>query len=389
MIIAHIVSYFSIIWKYQENYLAEEQASEGHEVHVFTSNLHFPYPDYRNIAEPVLGPRLKAKSIENTLGYTVHNLPVAFEFFNRVALKGIMEKLIALQPDIIFCHGITQPYTFQLLYNKDLKKIPIIADEHVLFSDVAHSLSRRLFYRATGFFFKKRMSNRISKVIGISEGVGKLLKDLVGLDDSKVQIIPLGTNTNLYRTDGELGRAFRNKHQISLDSIVVGYTGKIGEYKKVHYIIEAANKLQEFDICVLLVGNIIGDYAHFFQGKISSSAKKVVYMPSVAESELPAVYNSCDFLAWPAHQTISTVSASACGKPVICSDFLKERYDSGQGLGIISGDFDSFFKSFKFLVENEKERLIIGAKGRDWAEKEVSWNAIHHKFMKIVKIVLP
>ena len=384
MKIAHVVSYFSTLWKYQENFLAEEQAIDGHDVHVFTSNLNYPYPDYKTIAQPVLGPRLKRLAIEHTSGYTVHNLEVRFEFSHRVWLKGIMDELVRLQPDVIFCHGITQPHSFQLLYHKRLQHIPIIADEHVLLSDIKDSFSRKMFYRVTGFFFRKKMERRVKCFVGISDGVGKLFKELVGLSDSRVQIIPLGTDSRLFKPDPALGAAFRNLHHLPENAIVVGYTGKIGEYKKVHFLIDAAEKLPQFHICILLVGNVFADYAPFLRQKIETSSVKVVCLPAVTGHELPAVYNACDFLAWPAHQTISTVSASSCGKAIICSDFLKERFEKGQGLGVVSSDFNSFFTAFSFLVENETERQKMGENGRLWAETEVSWTSIHLKFMKIL-----
>ncbi len=364
--------------------MAEEQALDGHEVHVFTSNLNYPYPDYKTIAEPVLGPRLKILPIEPTLGYTVHNLEVRFEFSHRVWLKGLMKALVQFQPEVIFCHGITQPHSFQLLYNKELQNIPIIADEHVLLSDIQNSFSRKMFYRLTGLFFRKKMEQRFTRLVGISDGVGRLFRDIVGISDTKIEIIPLGTDTRLFKQDETLGAAFRKKHGLQEKAIVVGYTGKMGDYKKVHFLIDAADKLPQFNIAVLLVGNVLGNYTYLLEKKIANSVVQVVWLPAVAQSELPAVYNACDFLAWPAHQTISTVSASACGKPVICSDFLKERYENGMGLGVVAGDFNSFFASFKFLVENEEERHKMGEKGRNWANAEVSWTAIHRKFMRLL-----
>ena len=364
--------------------MAEEQALDGHVVHVFTSNLNFPYPDYKTIAEPVLGPRLKILAIEQTSGYTVHNLEVRFEFSHRVWLNGLIKALVQFQPEVIFCHGITQPHSLQLLYSKELQNIPIIADEHVLLSDIQNSFSRKIFYRLAGLFFRRKMEQRFTRLVGISDGVGRLFRDIVGISDAKIQIITLGTDTRLFKEDKALGAAFRKKHGLQEKAIVVGYTGKMGEYKKVHFLIDAANKLQNYNIAVLLVGNVLGNYTHLLEEKIAASAVQVVWLPAVAQSELPAVYNACDFLAWPAHQTISTVSASACGKPVICSDFLKERYENGMGLGVVAGDFNSFFASFKFLVENEKERQEMGEKGRIWADAEVSWTAIHHKFMRLL-----
>jgi glycosyltransferase involved in cell wall biosynthesis len=380
MKIVHIIAYFTHFWKYQENYLASEQVKQGHEVHVITSNLNYPHPNYKATAQRVMGERHKPIQTLITDGYSVHHLPVWFEISARTLFRGAMEKVYQLNPDLIICHGITQPVVLQLMYQKKWKGT-LIVDEHVLLSDVEKSVFKKTALRLYGWLFHKKITERFKKIVAISNGVNLLFTQVLRFPMQNITMIPLGTDTDEYCPDVISGINFRLKNKIPEDAVVIGYTGKIGEYKKVHFLIDAANELVRNDLHILIVGDVTDSYSDFLHQKIISSKVPVTKLSSVPSAELPQVYNACDILAWPAHQTISTVNASACGKPVICSNFLKERYSKGQGIGIISGDYDDFRNALHKLIEDKELRITMGRLGRDWAVNEVSWRIINERFI--------
>ena len=57
MKILHIINYFQPQLGYQEYFLAKEQVKMGHKVYVVTSNLYFPFPNYEQTFQNILGPR--------------------------------------------------------------------------------------------------------------------------------------------------------------------------------------------------------------------------------------------------------------------------------------------------------------------------------------------
>ena len=381
MVIVHIVSYFTPIWKYQEYYLAREQVLQGHEVHLITSNLNFPLRNYESVAKPVLGPRLKNAGSEVVEGFTIHYLPTYFEFWARVWLKGWKGLLKTINPDLICCHGITQPF-FLTLIHSSVWNCPIIVDEHVLYSDLSASPIKQLFYRTMGIVFSKKIVARCKKIVAISTGVTELLSKLMGIHTSNIQLIPLGSDVSLFYPSFEVGQEFRNTHGISPDAKVVGYTGKIWEFKKVHFLIDGANEWQGPRVEILIVGEAMPEYEAFLKEKIKNSKVRVTMLKAVDHECLPAVYNACDILAWPAHQTISTINASACGKPIICSDHLKERFANGQGIGIPSGNYEAFKEALFHLLQNPEEARLMGKKGLEWVGKNVSWSTLNKKLLE-------
>jgi glycosyltransferase involved in cell wall biosynthesis len=380
MTIVHVIAYYNNVWKYQENHLAEAQVQQGHEVHIVASDRNFPFPNYAKTAEPALGPRRKKKGTEIADGYTVHYLPLWLELSGRVWMRNLKNTLRKLKPDVLIFHGITQPATLFTGCNPGLR-CKKVADEHVLLSDIADSAPKKILFALLGFFFKKRLVRHYGKVIAISEGTVDMLRACMKFRDNEMKLVPLGADTRTFFPDPEAGRVFRTKHGIADTAFVIGYTGKMAAYKMVHLLAEAAARLAGPDISLLLVGNVDPDYKPTLEESLGKSGVKNVWLPALPASDLPAVYNACDVLAWPAHQTISTLDASACGKPVICSDFLKERYNSGQGFGIPSGNLEELVNALQKLYPHPSLRAAMGQAGRHWAENEVSWEAISRKML--------
>ena len=360
MKIVHLIAYFHPYLKYQENHLVEEQVKEGHEVHVITSNINFNFADYDKTMLPVIGTRRKKTGSFKLNGYCLYYLPTYFDVSGRVLLKGYLRLVNSLNPNIIIAHGITQLHTLGIVYSNIQAKI--IVDEHVLYSDIASSNIRKLFYYLWGKFFSKRIQRRTSKIVAISYGVHKLLTTLMKIKEEKIQLISLGADSNTFYPDKEVGDTFRKHYKIPLDAIVIGYTGKIGEYKKVHLLLHIVNEIGFEKLHILVVGNIMSSYKVFFERSVTSSKVPVTLLQALPPQKLNAVYNACDIVAWPANQTISTVDASSCGKPIICSDFLVERFSSGQGIGIKAGNADSLKKALFCLINDKDLRNKIHKK---------------------------
>jgi glycosyltransferase involved in cell wall biosynthesis len=384
MKIVHLIAYFHPDLRYQENHLVAEQVKEGHEVIVITSNLNFSFPNYENTMLPVIGPRKKKTCVQKQNGYTTHYLPTYFDISGRVLLKGYLSLVKSINPDLVIAHGVTQLHTLGIIYSNTKSKI--IVDEHVLYSDITSSKGRKIFYRTWGLLFSKKLQKTASKIVAISAGVNKLLTSLLKIEADKIQVISLGADSNTYFPSATLGSEFRKKYNIASDAIVIGYTGKIGEYKSVHLLIEAVNKIEYPNLHILIVGNIISSYKPTFEKSVKASRVPVTVLEALPSQYLNSVYNACDIVAWPAHQTISTVDASSCGKPIICSDFLLERYSAGQGIGIKPGNLDSLTQALGSLIHDEDLRREMGYKGREWVINEVSWTAVNRMFVNLKNV---
>ena len=76
----------------------------------------------------------------------------------------------------------------------------------------------------------------------------------------------------------------------------------------------------EMDIHVLFVGNFSSGYQDVFDKEVSKSIHPYTVHPHVGSDELVAMYCASDIAVYPVQATISTVEASACGLPIICTN---------------------------------------------------------------------
>lgn len=381
MKIVHVINYFSTKMKYQEYFLAKEQVTAGHEVYVITSNKIFPFPDYNNSAKRMYGNRNLETGYFVDEGIKIYRLNCLFEINARVYLKGMNALIKEIEPDLIISHGIVQFYTLDLL-RCNFKSCRLVVDEHMLYTDISNSSIKKIFYLIYSFLFGKLIIKKFDKIIPISYGTIELINKIMKLKSKKIQMIPLGVDTTLFYPDKNKKNEFRSKYLIGNEQLVVTYTGKITEYKKVHAIINALNSIIDRSIVIVLVGNIDTIYFSYIQNIIKSSLHRVIHIDAVSHNYLPFIYNASDIAVWPAHQTISTLEASACSIPIICSNFLKERYEKGMGLGISDSNEDLRSK-LSDLVYDKKKRIKMGVNGYENTNKYFSWKYINEKFLNV------
>jgi glycosyltransferase involved in cell wall biosynthesis len=379
MKILHIVNYYSSKVKYQEYFLAKEQILEGHEVFFITSDRNFPVPNYDETVKKIYGERIIGTGFFYEQGVRIFRLPILFELGARVLLRGLSNKIKEISPDLIISHGILQFHTLTLLYT-ELGSTRWIIDEHMLHSDIYDSPLKKNVYKYFGILFGKRLERKTEKIVGISDGTIQLLVSVLKLNSIKVKLIPLGVDTNIFYPDLEKRKITRNKFHVNDNCIIIAYTGKVAYYKKVHHIIDAVQDFENKNILILIVGNIASNYYLFLKDRAMKSLVLVKFLDAVKQDELPFIYNASDILVWPAHQTIATLEASACGKPIICSDYLKERYENGMGFGV-GREISDLKDKLLVLVNNEDVRQEMSKKALENVKNKFCWRKVNNKFL--------
>jgi len=195
----------------------------------------------------------------------------------------------------------------------------------------------------------------------------------------------LGSDTELFSEDPASRIKYRKELNIDDDALLVVYTGKIYEVKNVHLIIDALNELLgqlKKQVVIHLVGDISTSYLPLMKEKMANSQIRVIHTPALPVSKLPAVYNAADLAVWPDHLTNSTIDASACGCPVICSDYMSERVKFGNGLLVKGGDLESLKQALVTMIEDDKLRKEMGRNGIDYVNQELSWLTVARKFLE-------
>jgi len=388
MVIIHVTAHY--IEKLGEGYqvyqLVKEQVLLGHDVHIVTCSQGIEMKNYKENAMKLGQDQHFPTGIsQSELGATIHRLKKVFRFVNRTWWSGFKQKLKDIKPDLIIVHSILEFQSIRLLFYHKEFNCNIIYDDHTTINVVRKDIVGKLAYFLFRIFFARRLCKVANKIIGISDSCVEVLNKFFGINSEKVEMIPLGTDTSLFYPDKNKRDSYRNSLSIEDDETLVVYTGKIYQEKKVHLIIDALNDKDfqnEKKIIILIIGTVYNAYKEELQDSIDRSINRVIVLSHIAHDLLPEVYNAADICVWPAHTTTSTLDASACACPIICSDYKKERYKNDNGIGIKDGNIADLKRALFLLAFDENLRRKMGNNGVDLIKKEHSWTAINQQFIE-------
>ncbi|HPO49181.1 MAG TPA: glycosyltransferase family 4 protein [Spirochaetota bacterium] len=384
MIIVHLTNYFQPALGYQELFLAKEHKKLGHDVYVVTSDRYFPFPDYDKTVKSVLGDRIVGEKTEYLSGIKVIRLKTIFEYSARVKLAGLAKTLKEIKPDIVICHGISNFNALEIIPLKKKLGFKLIYDEHMIKSVKNDRLSGKIFYKL--FNFRKILKNS-DKIVGVADTCVDFIVENYKFPREKVTMIPLGADTEIFKFDTGKRDNLRKKLNIPEDNAVVVYTGKLTFAKGPANILHAADMIKESakrKVTFLFVGNIEENYKDTF-----SSAKKklenvfqIINIDAVKNEDLVEVYSASDVACWPRQSSMSMIEAASCSLPIICCDFLTERYKNNNGIPVKEDDIEALSSALLKLVNNSQLRKTMGDNGRVYIEKSLSWKKIASDFIR-------
>jgi glycosyltransferase involved in cell wall biosynthesis len=385
MKIAHVISYFQPKLGYSEFYHAKEQQKMGHEVCVITSDRYAPrlYP----AAVKILGPRKKGSGYFIEEAIKTWRLPILFEVLHIVWLRGLREKLLKVNPDVIICHGILSITSIRLIFLKRLfPNSKLIFDDSMVF-DAMRRWTGPL-YKLFGCIFGRTITRIANVLIATQLGSVKFMNEVYGIPLERITLIPLGCDTKLFHRSQEARQEIRSHYKISNKDIVFVYAGKLIPEKGVHIFVESAiNLLREHtNIKVTLIGSGETQYIKIIKEKIACSCfqDKFIFIPMVPHKELYKYYSSGDIGVWPKQCSLTMVEAMACGLPVIIADDsgVPDRVGHKNGLMYRSGDVEDLKEKMKILLDQDT-RKKMQRNATEYAQK-LDWAIISRKFLETI-----
>lgn len=371
---------------YQDYYLGKEWTKMGHEVHYISSDVHFDFPDYDNTVKHLIGEKYIGTGVfYNDFNVPVHRLKgTDKKLTGLIWLRGFKKKLLELKPDILVLHGVFNYQTVRALFFANQLNCRIIIDDHTADFFLRKGKKAEFAFWLFRTLFAKKILRVADKIIGITPSVMGVMSEKFGLSGPKTSLVILGSDTELFTCSNKLRQQGREYFGIKEDEILVLYTGKIYPEKKVHLIIDALNDPDvrgDNKVVVGIVGGMDADYKTLLDKKIASSVCRVIVKPAVPQQLLPMLYNAADICSWPDSLTTSTIDASACGCPIICSDYMPERTSYGNGILIKGGSLEELKTALKRLINNSELRKEMGRLGVKYVNEKLSWNIIAKQFL--------
>ncbi len=387
MRIVHVIDYFQPKLGYQETFLARGHAKAGHEVYVVTSDRYNPIVYSGDAAKSVMGERIVGVGFFVEEGIKVWRLKT-LEFLHAVWLRGIENKILELNPDLIIVHSIV---TFSAIRIARLKKksgnFKLIYDDHMTF-DNSQSIMRVL-YPLFRWLFSPSIQKAADVLVAILPETRVFMHRRYGIPLERIVIIPLGADDELFKFDAVARQEMRKRLNIKENDIVFIYAGKIAPIKRLPLLIEAAASLmtKHNNIRIILVGG--GSQPYIEQLKRDIKAKNVeakfVWNKAVPNEQLYKVYSAADVAVWPYGASIGMREAMACGLPIIIGEGanVTELIEYNNGLTFREEDVSDLAQQMENLLDN-RLRGEMSRNSRKLVEDRFSWKIIARQFIELV-----
>lgn len=386
--ILHIIDHFYPVLGYQETFLAKTQNREN-EVLVITSDRYSKALYIANkslLKKRVIGP---GYFIER--GIKVLRLPTLLDIipFNKPWLVGLEKAIVNFKPEIIIVHGVVSISSVRIARLKS--KYPmakLIFDDHMTYNATRGSWTRMIYK-----MFKKIFTPILLKVVdvfvaAVSYETKHFMEEIYGIPASRIAVIPLGVDRNIFCHNLETRNIIRNNYGIRDDNIVFIYVGKIIPAKGVHLLVSAGIRLcnEHPNVKIMLVGGGYPAYVEKLKERIRKSGlvDRFIFIEVVPNEELPQFYNAADVGVWPLQCSISMVEAMSCNLPIIISSKsgTVERVKEGNGLLYREGDVNDLRAKMEELLD-ENRRKIMTKNAERYAEK-LDWDIISKRFLESV-----
>jgi glycosyltransferase involved in cell wall biosynthesis len=278
--------------------------------------------------------------------------------FKGIINPGLIKQVTAWKPDAVLVYGWGfQSHLKAIRYFKN--KIPVLfrGDSNLLDEKKgARSLLRAVFlkwvYRNVDHAF----------YVGIHN---KAYYKAYGLIDTQLSFAPHAIDIKRFGVDRQNeADLLRKNFGVSDDEIIVLFAGKLEEKKDPVLLLSAFINLQKAEIHLLFVGN--GPLE--LQLKLTAEGNKYIhFMDFQNQSQMPAVYQSCDIFCLPSKGPgetwgLAVNEAMASGKAILASDKVGSASDlvkNGENGAIFkAGDLNDLTHHLNELIHSGKKELI-------------------------------
>ncbi len=286
------------------------------------------------------------------------------------------------KPDLVHCHHVyPDGYGFMNLCKK--WDVPLIVDIHS--SRLLEDIKER-----------NQISKKISKTLQFANKIiciSQEIKDSalkIGLEEEKIEFIPLGTDTDKFRPRDK--NSLRKKYGIDKKHVII-YVGSLLRMKGVFELIKAVSILPE-ELKNDLKVFIIGDGPE--KSNLNRLCKElrleniIEFKISVNRDEIPFYYSASDLLVLPSFsegRPVVIYEAMASGCPILSTyvgGIPEQVLDNVNGRLIKAGDLSQLKNEITFLLYNKNLLKKMGKKGLELIEKnELKWEDYSSRLTKI------
>jgi glycosyltransferase involved in cell wall biosynthesis len=389
MRVALLTETFSERMGYLESMLPRYLARLGAEVHVIAMDL-APYywinnfrETYGSFPEPLI-----IGTVEAHEGYTLHVLGHK-KVGGYMRMMGLRKKLVSIRPHVVQTMAAIGWISLDTALLKSSLGYKLFTGCHTTASvfplanqDLPWWDRKRLRCLLTRAVPGRFTSIFTEKCYAATSDCADVAVRFFGVSQSKVDICPLGVDTELFRPvsgtkDIRARLELRQQLGFAESEIVCIYTGRFTEDKNPMLLATAVARLVRNGepFRGLFIGN--GTQVEAIQ-----SCSGCITHPFVPFRELADFYRAADIGVWPTQESMSMLDAAACGLPIVVNHTMvaRERIE-GNGLTYTLNDGDDLVRVLLQLRDFQNRRRL-GCLGAHKMADKFSWESVARRRLR-------
>jgi glycosyltransferase involved in cell wall biosynthesis len=371
MKVAQLVPYYAPVIGGVEvvcQYISEELAARGHEVHVFTANR-----SHKG------SPSLQIPTSETVNGVHVHRLRSYINAGHHGFFPGLVPELKRGGFDIIHAHGYRQPQSEIGSRIGDRFNVPTLL--HVHGGLRTRNRGKRLLYGLFDHAARRQKANVFDHFIALSAADRDRLLQL-NVSESKISIIRNAAEAQAFERVS--ATRFREEHGL-VGRRVILYLGILIGYKRPERLMLALPRLIEKvpEVFVLFVGPDAGELEKIRAlGERLGVAEYYKWLGPLHGKAKHEAFECCELVALPSDDDpypLALLEAMAHGKPVLTTSGVGQApVISAHGAGIVVSpcDLDGLEEGATRLLTDEAYHCATAAAARRLAERMFSVGAV-------------
>lgn len=360
---------------YQENILPAKHVELGLDTYVVTFDK-----DY-------------SKGIEyiNDDGVKVTKLPINDSRSSRIRYvssftkktKGLLTYLENISPDIIFVHGLQ---SIDILYVCDYcakhSDVKLYVDQHAdYYNTPITKFSTRIYHRIVFGYIAKRLSKYAIKFWGVTPWRVDYLQKVYGLKPEKTDLLVMGGDENLIDWENRtvIKSHIRSKYDIPEDAFLIVSGGKIDRAKNIHLLIEAAARLRESNVFLIVFGSMTEDIRESCTPLFKDNVKYIGWIDS---KDVYPYFLASDLAVFPGTHSVLWEQSVACGVPGIFKDWNGgfSHVDCGGNARFINKiTVDSLVQEIESIVKDSARYIAMSQVAQNKARTAFSYIEIAKK----------
>ena len=367
MRILHLSQFLIPGMRYQENILPAEQARLGHEVMIVASDL---MPGVAG----ALALRDEPDAAAGVRVLRLRGLRLARDA--QIRLAGLREVLRDARPDIVHLHGL---WFYANAQGLRAWRGPVLADEHTDNGNAPTGISGVL-ARWAGRRVLRTVLARGGRVAGANPYAVHYLREALGAPADRVDLLPLGVDTRVFRPDGDARGRERARLGWGAADVVLCTSGRLVPGKGLELLLEAFARVVAQDPRARLL--VIGDGPESCKAALRGQADRlgvarwVTWEGWQSQEGLNALYNAADIGVLPGKMG-GLRDLLGCGRPLVVEDSPAVSYlvENDAGAVFAPGDARALADAVLPLVADGDERYRRGAAALRRAG-ELSWESV-------------